>query len=556
MIEKVTSISFAREQAFIERLPDEVLEAIFLLNTLKEYVGEDIVHDPHRTTIATILVCKRWYNIALGFALLWGRIIDYEAHQPYWIEELLRRSKLSPIDVGDDSLVKHVRLWKPRGKVVLSHIFKHSQTLRTLNLQITVSPWDMICKEFLQHPAPALEYLNLVTSSPFPDSLFPGPLFADDAPLLRSLRLQRCLINFSSSALSNLTELAVLDVLAPPLMSMRTPDHPLKIAPTVNGWLRVLEQMPSLMYLTLGSAISHSANEEQSKSKVELPNLRFLSIGARFPDGTKLLNHLKIPPPCGIRLRFSRPRSVSGAEESELLSYLSNRLSYWPEGGQPRYLQAKILTGNRIHFGNSRRVGFIWDVKESDVIGEHAQTSSDPLTWLVLSFEVPEKTLSFFNRLLSLYEPTYSTTASLDLWVDDDFVTPTTATLHGAHSYPSLDILRSFPAVKVLNLLERSPLHLLPLLQTASLSGVPLLPSLRSLRLTRANFKDAQRSLYYTIIAFLIWRTQVHVPIAELQVIDCTIDSETEDALSHSGNVKITHGTLNLTAEDDSDAEV
>ncbi|KAF8902421.1 hypothetical protein CPB84DRAFT_863583 [Gymnopilus junonius] len=355
----------APDQPYIDGLPDEILEAVFLLNTVKEFIDQELVHDPHQTTISTTLVCKRWYDVAHNFSPLWSHVIDYERHPPWWIEELLRRSKSFPIDVGDDSIMDHVRLFKPRGKTVLSHIFRNSSRLRSINLHITVSPWELICEEFFQHPAPALEYLNLVTSTPFPDCLYPGPLFAHDAPRLRKFHLQRCLVDFSSPALTNLTELSVRDILAPPILSMRKPDHPLKVAPTVNGWLRILEQIPSLVYLILGGAIPHSTNEEIPISKVNLSNLRFLSVAARFPDGAALLSHLSMPPSCGIRLRFARPRFISGTEGTELLSFLSGRLSSWPDQTPSRYLQAKILSGDRIHFGNSRRIGHMWDMKES-----------------------------------------------------------------------------------------------------------------------------------------------------------------------------------------------
>ncbi|KAF8902422.1 hypothetical protein CPB84DRAFT_1776044 [Gymnopilus junonius] len=77
-----------------------------------------------------------------------------------------------------------------------------------------------------------------------------------------------------------------------------------------------------------------------------------------------------------------------------------------------------------------------------------------------------------------------------------------------------------------------------------------MLPSLRSLRPTT-------RSAYFIIIAFLIWRTLAHVPLGELHLIDCKIDLETQEALARTGNVRITHGTLQVTAEDDSsDGEI
>lgn len=527
------------EQPYIDNLPDELLGSIFLFNALKCHDGESEVHDPHSTTLRAILVCKRWYTVGMNYPILWSHIIDYERHPPAWIKELLRRSQTAPLDVGEDSVFKHIQLRNPRAQTVLEYIFEQAPRIRTLSLQIRLAPWDYICKNFLQHPARSLEYLNLITSCPFPDCLYPGPLLFNDAPNLRKLHLQRCLIDFSSPVLFHLTELSVLDILAPGILSLRRPDHPLKIAPTVSKWITIIQQMPLLKYLTLSNSIAPSEDND-SLPTVHLPNLLFLTVGARFQDGAALLNHLSISKTCGIRLRFSCNRSSSDLDGVKLLSFLGNQLAHWPQDVDDRYIQAKILSGDRIHFGNSRRVGYIWDMTEEAVIEEHSNSSRDPLVWLVLSLDNSEDTAVFFNQLLALYDCTYPTTTTLDLWFDEEY----------AHSLSNptrlLNILRSFTAVKTLNLLERSPLYLLPLLQSLSLTGRPLLPALRSLRLTRTDFEDQQRTAYFTVIAFLIWRAQIHIPLIDLQIIESKISKETEDSLSRIGGVKVALGSLRL----------
>ncbi|KAF8159349.1 hypothetical protein B0H34DRAFT_400134 [Crassisporium funariophilum] len=267
--------------ALINQLADEILGAIFLINTAKA-----TYYNPHSTTLATAQVCSRWRAVALSYSALWSKIIDYERHPPTWIEELLRRSGSSLIDVGEDSVFKPVELQNPRAMEVLQPVFGQSSRLRTFSLKIRLAPWEFICQNLLRHPAPQLKYLNLITVCPFPDCLYPGPLFSAEAPALRSLHLQRCLIDFSSVVLSNLTELSVMDILAPPLLTGRGNNHPLKIAPTAVGWLRVLENMPSLRYLTLGDAISDNSNAkfDEALPKVHLPNLVLLTISSRFHE--------------------------------------------------------------------------------------------------------------------------------------------------------------------------------------------------------------------------------------------------------------------------------
>ncbi|KAF8806908.1 hypothetical protein BYT27DRAFT_6613293 [Phlegmacium glaucopus] len=418
------------DQAPIHVLPDEILTTVFLINTSKlaEQENEKHLYDPHRTILATAQVCQRWRAVALNYSVLWSRIIDYERHSPLWIETLLARSGSSLIDVGGDSALDPIRLQHPRGEPVLQSIFQRITSLKTLSLQIRRAPWESICHSFLGRPVANLEFLNLITSCPFPDCLYPDPLFADEAPCLRRLHLQRCLIDFSSSVLSNLTELSVRDVLAPTVLSASTKTHRLKVAPSVAGWLRVLQNIPTLRFLTLNSAISHFT-EQGPLPVVDLPHLALLTISARFYQGMSLIDHLKIPPSCGIRFRLMRSRSTDGLDGPNLLSFLSQQLTYWPRDHSDRYLQAKILSGNRIHFGNSERVGRILDMTESDEVKAHSRFSKDPMLSLVLTFDSSENSFAFFNQLLELYEPTFSTTTALDLWLDHEFAGPATTVL-------------------------------------------------------------------------------------------------------------------------------
>ncbi|KAF9479558.1 hypothetical protein BDN70DRAFT_684895 [Pholiota conissans] len=538
-----TANSSLLEQPYIDNLPDELLGSIFLFNALKYRDGDGEAHNSQTTTLRTILVCKRWNTVVMNYPVIWSHLIDYEKQAPVWIKELLQRSKMSPLDVGEGSVFRCIQLRNPRAQPVLGYIFEQAPRIRTLSLQIRLSPWDYICKFFLQHPAPTLEYLSLITACPFPDCLFPGPLLAENAPNLRKLHLQRCLVDFSSTTLFNLTELSVMDILTQGILSMRRPDNPLKIAPTVAKWIEIISHIPGLKYLTLSNAMTPFEDNDSLIPIVDLPNLLFLTVGARFQDGVTFLNHLTILETCGVRLRLNFSRSSSDFDATRLLPFLGNRLSHWPQDVTDRYLQAKILSGDRIHFGNSRRVGHIWDMTEEAVIEEHSQISEDPLVWLVLTLDNSEDTVRFFNQLLSLYESTYSTTKTLDLWLDEEFANTLTSANATPHLRPALNVLRSFTAVKTLNLLERSPLYLLPLLQSLSPPDQPLLPSLRSLRLTRTDFEDQQRAAYFTVIAFLIWRAQIHNSLIDLQIIESKISKETEDSLARIGGVKVILGT-------------
>lgn len=55
------------------------------------------------TTRACSQVCRFWRRSALGCKELWACIISYESDELTWMEELLKRSALSPLDIAGDS---------------------------------------------------------------------------------------------------------------------------------------------------------------------------------------------------------------------------------------------------------------------------------------------------------------------------------------------------------------------------------------------------------------------------------------------------------------------
>ena len=517
-------------QALIQRLPDEILELIFLINTSKlvKKGNENHPYDPHLTTLATAQVCQRWRAVALDYPVIWSRIINFEQHSPLWIETLLARSGSALIDVGGDSPFEPVGLYYFKRKAVLQSIFQRIASLKTVSLHIRCAPWEPICQSFLGHPAPNLEFLNLIISCSFPDCLYPNPLFADEAPCLRRLHLGRCLIDFSSSVLFNLTELSVQNVIprAVPSASAHY-SHRLKLVPSVAGWLRVLKNIPALRFLALINAISHST-EHEPLPFVDLPHLALLTINTMFYSGISLIDHLNIPPLCGIEFRLycSRHRSTDELDGPKLLFFLSRQLSHWPQDCPDRYLQAKIFNGHRIHFGNSKHVG------------QASLYSRDPMLSLILTFDHLEDSFGFFNQLLELYSSTFSTTTALDLWVDQDFTSIANV------SFPAFSTFHSFTNVKTLNLLGQSPLYLLPLFQHSSLPDHPLFPALQSLHLTETNMSDGQ--MCSVLVAFLQRRAEAGIPLPEIKILGGYMSNQTAEILLGIGNLRVSLNSMPL----------
>ena len=102
--------------------------------------------------------------------------------------------------------------------------------------------------------------------------------------------------------------------------------------------------------------------------------------------------------------------------------------------------------------GNSKRVGHPLDMIESDEVEAWAHTrySKDLMLSLILMLDSSEDSFAL------MYSSTFSTTTTLDLRSDEEFLG--TATTDG--SFSSFQTFHSFTNVKTLNLLEQSPLYL------------------------------------------------------------------------------------------------
>lgn len=200
----------------VSQIPNEILADIFLLKTSRDIEFWDVSkwvlvtdHDPQQTTRYSSQVCQKWRYVALGYAKLWSRIMHYYEEPLPWIDELLRRSYPRTIEFGRALAIRLGRLDRPR-LPVLTRVMCHAQRLKTVNVVLTgLEAWQKVCEGLLQNQAPNLEYLNIFTQN---HCIFTGTLFSDNAPSLRRLHLSQCLVNLSSSTLSNLTELAVVFV--------------------------------------------------------------------------------------------------------------------------------------------------------------------------------------------------------------------------------------------------------------------------------------------------------------------------------------------------------
>ena len=490
----------------IDGLPDDVLCSIFLWNTTRN-TRADIL-DVRKTLISTCLVCKRWQALIYHYPLLWSRVIDYERDTPMCINELLHRSGSTDIEVEAKFFHgrNNIRVEVFRSVLeVLSIVFKHSSRIVRLDLDINCILWKQIYP-FLDQPAPRLQFLKINNSDPSVVCCMPTPLFANQAPFLAQLDMNRCFIDISSGSLYNLTELCIVDI---------------SVAPTVLDWMQVLQNMPKLRYLSLVNAFSHEICPGFT-TRASLLNLLLLSVVSFFDQSSILLGHLDIPSSCGLRLICSKATQVSSP--SNLLACLRRQLSHWPTESKGQFLRAGWLNG-RVHFTNSlRHAGFARNIVEKEELKNHSLTCGGPLIWLMLHFDDNNFACRTFCQLLTLHQVTFSTTTQFE-WISDSVssdVMQVIGTLVNFNQFIALDTLT---------------LTLPPLLRFLPHFRVGVLPSLRSLRLFGSSFE--YHVVHSAVLAYLRQRIEVQAPMLELWIIDGVISSSKKEALEQLGNVKV-----------------
>ena len=312
----------------IHRLVDDILEYVFLLNATPQWTP----HVPkskrqatieHATTVASSQVCTRWRSIALNCHTIWSLIIDYSQHSLIWIETLLDRSNPSPLDFGSQS--NHVYL-EDGGQGVLELVFKHINRLRIFNLYVESPSWELVCSRFLQLPAPNLEVFHI-----FYDTVghLTHPLFNNHAPNLRSLGLHWCTIDFTSPVLTSLTKLSVN-------LSEEN------VCPTILDWLNILGGMPSLQWVHFISAIS-SGSPNDIFPFIHLNELKMLFVIGPFLECVTLMNHLIVPPRCGLDLTCNDTHL--GFDQRQLCAIIEKKIDSWAKNAPFRVLNAVASTG-------------------------------------------------------------------------------------------------------------------------------------------------------------------------------------------------------------------
>jgi hypothetical protein len=472
----------------IHRLVDDILAYIFLLNATPDPKSKDQPTVEHATTMASSQVCTRWRSIALNSRTIWSLIIDYPRHSLKWIEILLDRSNPSSLDFG--TRINHIKLEDGRrGEGVLELVFNHIDRLRTFNLvvytSVSASFWKLVSSQFLQMPAPNLEFVHVFFDSGVTADLhLTHPLFDNHAPNLRSFGLGGCTVDFTSPIfkLTPLTELHV---------NIRRE----KARHTLLDWLNILGGMPSLrsVHLNLTRAISSSSLNDIFPV-IHLDALDMLTVNGSLHECVTLVKHLIVPPRCGLKLVCGHVHL--GFDQQQLWAIIKKKIDSWATNAPYRRLRA-WAHNVYVDIKNLPYEDDGWKSKEVD-----------PTISIKLYLLYSRETASLFHSLFALFERTFLYTTSLQLWIS----------LYRAEDFlPLVDTFRGFVNLEKLVVGKDSvPIILFPLLQHAN---SVLLPAMKSMVFHDVTFQEGSDSIL-RVADFLQWRREKGFPVQKINIIN------------------------------------
>ncbi|KAI0036557.1 hypothetical protein K488DRAFT_82000 [Vararia minispora EC-137] len=276
------------ERAPIDKLPNEILESIFL-----HFPAQSTRDDS--TWLSIMLVCRRWYLVSIACPLIWNNIIiaGYPPHPVF-----LDRVKLAPLDVtihisDGDNYVNIARA------LAVIHEVNH---IRHLQLHVPLRQLFQYIPSFITAQASRLESFDLlVTGSKLPDEVvvIPDEIFPGDLSRLRSLSLAGMRDNAYPGLefswrnrlfTSNLTALCV----SRPAWKSRPSVEELGAVLRCACALESLSLSYALPVATNGPLEISSASTHVS-SKIFLPCLTMLRLHDLILELTAVLARLDIP---------------------------------------------------------------------------------------------------------------------------------------------------------------------------------------------------------------------------------------------------------------------
>ncbi|KAI0368557.1 hypothetical protein BV20DRAFT_458220 [Pilatotrama ljubarskyi] len=251
--------------AHADNIPTELLLAVFLL-----------LRDHHRTSwINVLLVCNRWYEVAVTAPILWTKIAIDERCEPDHFATLLQRSEALNLDLSLDVHSTDFGPW-------LQTLRAHAARISSLFLRFSPDQTADLQRR-LEHISPSISSLTLhCLASEAPKMLLNPAAF----PSLHSLQATQILPH-PTSQMPGVTVLVLNQIW-----------HAAHWGGDVSQYdlLTTLDAFPALESLILHDTLPpYMLDGDATMVHVNLRELRIVELNETFEDIKLFLGHITIP---------------------------------------------------------------------------------------------------------------------------------------------------------------------------------------------------------------------------------------------------------------------